>query len=133
MHEVGFDFFTIYQHFFPDLDSAQVTEMVNRKFEDLKRTEMVKALANAEAFKVATLGNDEENEDNELNGGEGDNETLQSLAEKHNVSVDYLQKQLDKGVKVEKEHTQDEKQAKEIAMDHLTESADYYIKLEKVE
>lgn len=133
MHEVGFDFFTIYQHFFPDLDSAQVTEMVNRKFEDLKRTEMVKALANAEAFKVATQGNDEENEDNELNGGKGDNETLQSLAEKHNVSVDYLQKQLEKGVKVEKEHTQDDKQAKEIAMDHLTESADYYIKLEKVE
>jgi hypothetical protein len=46
---------------------------------------------------------------------------------------DFDQVQLDKGTKVEFEHTDDRKKAREIAMDHLTEDSDYYKKLEVME
>ncbi len=42
-------------------------------------------------------------------------------------------KQIEKGVKVEKEHTNDPAIAREIALDHLTEDPRYYDKLEKIE
>jgi hypothetical protein len=40
---------------------------------------------------------------------------------------------LAKGISVEKEHTNDEQVAAEIAMDHLAEDPKYYDKLEKME
>lgn len=46
---------------------------------------------------------------------------------------DFDQSELDKGIKVEREHTDDPKLAREIAMDHLTEFADYYTRLDKME
>ena len=42
-----------------------------------------------------------------------------------------LIKQLEKGIKVEKEHTKDEIKAAEIALDHLKEDDKYYDKLKK--
>jgi len=42
-------------------------------------------------------------------------------------------KQLEKGIKVEMEHTDDKSIAREIATDHLTEDPKYYDKLEKIE
>jgi hypothetical protein len=44
-----------------------------------------------------------------------------------------LEKQLEKGIKIEMEHTSDESIAREIAMDHLWEDPKYYGKLEKIE
>jgi len=41
--------------------------------------------------------------------------------------------ELRKGMTVELEHTKDSSLAKEIALDHLTESPDYYTKLETIE
>jgi hypothetical protein len=52
---------------------------------------------------------------------------------KHGVSKKKLQSQLDKGIKVEKEHTGDEAMAREIALDHLDEFPDYYDRLDKAE
>jgi len=46
---------------------------------------------------------------------------------------DFDPKQLQKGVKVELEHTKDKSIAEEIALDHLTEDTHYYDKLEKIE
>lgn len=46
---------------------------------------------------------------------------------------DFDQDQLNKGIKVELEHTNDINIATEIAMDHLTEDPMYYKKLERVE
>lgn len=43
------------------------------------------------------------------------------------------QKQIQKGVKVEQEHTKNKALAKEIAKDHLSEFSDYYDRLEKME
>lgn len=48
-------------------------------------------------------------------------------------STDFDPKKLAQGIKVESEHTSDPKIAEEIAMDHLTEDADYYKKLKIVE
>ena len=46
---------------------------------------------------------------------------------------DFDPKSLEKGMKVELEHTNNHHMAKEIAMDHLTEDPKYYEKLEKME
>lgn len=45
----------------------------------------------------------------------------------------YNEKQLDEGVKVEHEHTNDTPMAKTIAKDHLDEIRDYYTRLKKME
>lgn len=44
---------------------------------------------------------------------------------------DFDQTELAKGIKVEREHTNSDALAKEIAMDHLTEDPHYYTKLLK--
>ena len=59
--------------------------------------------------------------------------TLLDIAKKHKVEIDTLKKQLEKGVKVELEHTSDHAVAKEIALDHLSEFPDYYTRLDRVE
>lgn len=55
------------------------------------------------------------------------------LASLHNVSIGQIESELSMGIKVEKEHTSDEKVAKEIALDHLKELPDYYTRLKKME
>ena len=59
--------------------------------------------------------------------------SVEELAKKHSVDIMTLRKQLQKGIKIEKEHTTSSKVAKEIALDHLAEYPDYYDRLEKVE
>jgi hypothetical protein len=76
-----------------------------------------------------------------LKGGLSDGMTLEDLAKKHDPKgyyevrdmVDFLKRQLEAGIKVEGEHTSDPQMAKEIAMDHLFEDPNYYIKLKKIE
>ena len=62
-------------------------------------------------------------------GGLANNKTPEFIARKHSVSIDLINKQIEKGIKVEMEHTNDEKIATEIALDHLTEDPQYYTKL----
>ncbi len=57
--------------------------------------------------------------------------TVEDLAEKYNVPVSKVKAQLARGVKVEKEHTSNTKEATEIALDHLGEDLHYYKKLAK--
>lgn len=71
--------------------------------------------------------------ENKIKGGLGDNMSLEKLSKKHNVSLEFITKQCEKGTKVESEHTKDPKVAREIARDHLTEDPRYYIKLAKIE
>jgi hypothetical protein len=59
--------------------------------------------------------------------------TLQDIADIHNSDIDELHMELVKGMRVEKEHTNDEAVAKEIAMDHLYEDPKYYTKLAAAE
>lgn len=72
-------------------------------------------------------------EEQKLEGGLADKLSLGDIAAKHKVGVEELTKQFLHGFKKEKEHTKDEKEASEIAMDHLSEDPEYYIKLKKVE
>lgn len=58
--------------------------------------------------------------------------TLEDLAKKHNVDVKDLEHQLEMGIKVETEHTDNKHIAKIIAMDHLFEDPKYYSKLAKI-
>jgi len=53
----------------------------------------------------------------------------------HKTPKDFNEKELKKGVKIEMEHTNDKKKAKEIAMDHLEEfkGKKYYEELVKME
>lgn len=59
--------------------------------------------------------------------------SVPELAEKHGVSRMDIATQLDKGIKVELEHTRDRTVAREIALDHLAEDPKYYDKLASVE
>ena len=82
-----------------------------------------------------------------LKGGKADNKTLLDLAKKHAYDdskdstskekiqdmYEKLKSQMNKGMKVEMEHTKDKSKAKEIVMDHLSEDPTYYDKLKKVE
>ena len=68
-----------------------------------------------------------------MRGGLADTETVESIAKKHGVSVEQIQTQVDKGTKVEMEHTDDPDVARETAMDHVFEDPKYYDKLAKME
>jgi len=68
-----------------------------------------------------------------LGGGLAEGLTIEDIAKKHKVSANDIQKQLEKGIKVEYEHTKNDQVAKRIAMDHLVEDAQYYDKLQKME
>lgn len=58
---------------------------------------------------------------------------LDKIAKKHDVSIDSLKKELEKGIKVEMEHTTDRGEAETIALHHLEELPDYYTRLIKME
>ena len=85
-------------------------------------------------------------ESNKLKGGKSDNMSIKDIAIKHTyddskdsvdkkdieITVSELLKQLKKGIEIEKEHTKNKSQAKEIAMDHIGEDPKYYDKLSKM-
>ena len=78
--------------------------------------------------------------EDKIEGGLSDKKSFKDLVNKNKKkgkSTEDIEKllksQLNKGVKVELEHTKDIKIAKEIAMDHLWEDPLYYSKLKKIE
>jgi len=71
--------------------------------------------------------------EDQVKGGLADDYSDEDLAKKHGVSVEEIRAQIAKGEKVEKEHTDDEVLAKEIARDHVYEDPKYYDKLTKIE
>jgi len=58
--------------------------------------------------------------------------TLEDISKETETSKEILNKELKKGIEIEKEHTPSEKKAKTIAKDHLIENPKYYTKLKKV-
>jgi hypothetical protein len=57
--------------------------------------------------------------------------SLEDIARKHNVDIKDLQDEVNKGIKVEHEHTSDKDKAYRIALDHLFEDPKYYSKLDQ--
>lgn len=58
---------------------------------------------------------------------------IEDLAKKHGVGLEEIQNELEMGIKVETEHTQDFDIATKIALDHLNEDPHYYTKLAQME
>ena len=57
----------------------------------------------------------------------------EEIAKKHKVSLSHIMDQLKVGIKVEKEHTTSNSQARIVALQHLDEIPDYYTRLKKME
>ena len=72
-------------------------------------------------------------EGNTLKGGKADKLSLQQIADKFNVSVEKIKAQIQKGISIEMEHTDNKEKASEIATDHVSEFPDYYDRLTKME
>ena len=58
---------------------------------------------------------------------------IEDIAKKHKISIDSMENQLKKGIKIEMEHTTDKGEAEIIALQHLDELPDYYDRLIKME
>ena len=71
--------------------------------------------------------------EDKVKGGLADKMTIEDIAKKHSQFVGTMKNALEKGAKVEREHTNNHDMAVEIAMDHLFEDPDYYDKLAKME
>jgi GNAT superfamily N-acetyltransferase len=72
-------------------------------------------------------------EANTLKGGKADKLSLQQIADKFKVSVEKIKSQIQKGIGIEMEHTNNKEKATEIATDHISEFPDYYDRLGKME
>ena len=59
--------------------------------------------------------------------------SLPELAKRYKMKLSDLKKELDRGTKVELEHTKKRSVAREIALDHLGEKPNYYKLLKKIE
>ena len=68
-----------------------------------------------------------------IKGGLSDKMSKKDIADKFNVTIQKVEKELSMGTKVEMEHVNSKGLAKEIAMDHLVEIPDYYTRLKKME
>ena len=107
------------QHGFNKL--AKAIDYLNAAADIFDQTGLYKEAADVTKV-LSKIAEDIEWED-QISGGLADKKTPK----------DFNPVELEKGVKVEMEHTNDPKLAKEIAMDHLTEDPDYYKKLAKME
>ena len=142
----------------PGLDSGENTTAQMKSIGDIKEEDKVEAkeattTSSSGQYSGALFGpmNTEQPEEtkpmggdvteSEIEGGKSEGMSLIDLAKKHDPKgyyqiedfVRFLTNQLIDGVFVEMEHTDDSQKAREIAMDHLTEDPNYYIKLKKME
>jgi hypothetical protein len=78
-------------------------------------------------------GEDDTERKKEVKEGFKGHKSVEEIAKKHNVSPSSIQKQLEMGMKVEHEHTTDNDEAMDIALQHLDEIPNYYSKLKKME
>lgn len=64
--------------------------------------------------------------ENNIRGGNSEGKTKEDIAKIHNISVEEINNILSKAIEIEMEHTNDEKIAERIALDHLVETPLYY-------
>jgi hypothetical protein len=102
--------------------------------EGITQEEYKQALGIETKKETTPITNENIQNPDKIPGGMAKGKSLQDIVNKHkDWSYEYVKDQLDKGIKVELEHTTSEEVAKEIAMDHLWEDPQYYIKLSKIE
>ncbi len=123
-----------------EISKQEIDDMLSEKWSQKYKDSIDCKNPKGFSQKAHCQGKKKETKEEVLKGGKGDNKTFTDLVNKYkkhiknisNIEV-VLKKQLNKGIKVEMEHTKDKEMAKEIAMDHLFEDPKYYDKLEKVE
>jgi hypothetical protein len=107
----------------------KIIEAINMLIEsNPNNEEFKKALVMAKNLKGRFVS-----ESNSIKGGKADKMSVKDIANKFNVPVSSIEKQLAMGKKIEHEHTDNLSKAIEIAMDHLSEFPDYYTRLIKME
>jgi hypothetical protein len=120
----------LYKKYESDLKKKKKEEKIKNKNlkeeNEFSEEEISKELGKIE---IETKEVSEEN----FEGGVADFKSVDDIAEKHGVEVDQIMDQLQKGIEIELEHTDNRKEASEIAKDHLIEYPDYYDRLEKME
>lgn len=84
-------------------------------------------LANIIFDKLESLNEDK------IPGGLAANKSISDIAKHHNANLDDIKSQIEKGIKIEMEHTTDAQIAREIAKDHIWEDPEYYTKLADIE
>jgi hypothetical protein len=134
----------------PGLNSSENTTSQMTSISDIKEEDKVEAkeattTASSGQYSGALFGpsqNEQPDEtkpmggdvtESEIEGGKSDGMSLMDLAKKHKISLDKIKSQLQRGIEVEMEHTKSKSIAKEIAMDHIFEDPEYYVKLKKIE
>jgi len=83
--------------------------------------------------RLATYIKNQHLDEDKIPGGLAKGKSLIDIAKHHRVPQADIYKQLQKGIKIEMEHTTSKEIAKEIAMDHLWEDPKYYNKLDSIE
>jgi SAM-dependent methyltransferase len=68
-----------------------------------------------------------------ISGGVADGKDYVDLANRYNIMTDVAAELIVQGIEVEMEHTDDPDKAREIAIDHLWESKNYYKELKRME
>lgn len=118
-----------------DLDGTMITPLIPAMqipYEDENKEEdWDNAAEKANMFFQQIIDYIKEN-DSTFEGGD-DEEKLEGGKGDGRPDSDFDEEQLKAGIAVEKEHTDDPEEAKEIAKDHLTEDPAYYQKLKKME
>jgi predicted DNA-binding protein YlxM (UPF0122 family) len=64
--------------------------------------------------------------EDKIKGGKSDKLSIEDVAEKQGVSVKAIKDEVEVGKKIEREHTDTDELAEEIALDHIYEFKDYY-------
>ena len=65
-------------------------------------------------------------EEEDLVGGEGDDMSVKDIADYHNEDSEKIKREIEIGTKIEMEHSNSKKVAKELATDHVKKISDYY-------
>lgn len=120
-------------------EEVDVKDLINKAHKDITRTKGKEYAPDHNEIQKWIDDKLEVSESEELKGGNADNKSLIHIAKKHDAKgyyhidnmVQSLKKELEMGIKIEMEHTDDKDKAKEIAMDHLWENPSYYTKLKK--
>jgi hypothetical protein len=120
-------------------EEVDVKDLINKAHKDITRTKGKEYAPDHNEIQKWIDDKLEVSESEELKGGNADNKSLIHIAKKHDAKgyyhidnmVQSLKKELEMGIEIEMEHTDDKDKAKEIAMDHLWEDPSYYSKLKK--
>lgn len=110
------------------MSEKDIKDFAKTKHEDLPE-KVEESILRFDSF-ILENNNEEQsvpqNHEQHLEGGNADGMSLEDIADKHNVDVQYFYKILEDAIKIEMEHTDERSVAEKIVKDHLFETPLYY-------